>query len=218
MKIEFFKLKRLIIALSIVSGSLFAQTVTPAFEGEIVYANTYKSKNPKLKVQQLSDMLGAKHNYFIKGGDYKTVTNGIFAQWQLYINSENKIYNKMASSDTVFWANAAEHDDEVLNMKMTPNAVTILGYSCDELILTCRSGVQKYYFNSKLRVDSKLYTKHLYANYYFYVSRTNAIPLKTIIEDVEFTMESVATEIKPKKFDVSFFRLPAGTKTAKTVY
>lgn len=211
-------LKNLILTLTLISGTVLAQTVTPAFEGEIVYANTYKSKNPKLKEQQLAAMLGTTHNYFIKDGDYKTVTNGVFAQWQLYVNNENRVYNKMASSDTVFWANAAEHDDEVLSMKMTPNAVTILGYKCDELILNCRSGVQKYYFSSKLRVDSKLYSKHLYGNYYAYVSRTNAIPLKSVIEDAEFIMESVAKEIKPKKMTISFFRLPAGTKTAKSVY
>lgn len=215
---SFLKLKHFILVLSLFSGTIFSQTLTPAFEGEVVYSNTYKSKNPKLKEQQLSAMLGATHNYFIKGGDYKTVTNGMFAQWQLYVNGENRIYNKMASSDTVFWVNAAQHDDEVLSMKMTPNAVTILGYKCDELILNCRSGVQKYYFSSKLRIDSKLYSKHLYANYYAYVSKTNAIPLKSIIEDIDFIIESVATEIKPKKMDVSFFRLQAGTKTAQSLY
>jgi uncharacterized membrane protein len=212
------RIKHLIFFFSILSGVFLAQTITPTFEGEIVYANTYKSKNSKLKEQQLAAMLGSTHNYFIKDGDYKTVTNGVFAQWQLYVNNENRVYNKMASSDTVFWANAAEHDDEVLSMKMTPNAVTILGYKCDELILNCRSGVQKYYFSSKLRVDSKLYSKHLYGNYYAYVSKTNAIPLKSIIEDAEFIMESVAKEIKPKKMTISFFRLPAGTKTAKSAY
>lgn len=218
MKIRTIKFKALLILFSIFSGSLLAQKIAPAFEGEIVYSNTYKSKNPKLKEQQLTAMLGSTHNYFVKDGNYKTVTNGIFAQWQLYNNKENRIYNKMASSDTVFWSNAAEHDDVVLSMKMTPNVVTILGYSCDELILNCRSGVQKYYFNSKLRVDSKLYSKHLYANYYTYVSKTNAIPLKSIIEDAEFTMESVAKEIKPKKLELSFFSLPVGTKTAKSLY
>ncbi len=212
------KVSPFLILFIVLSGSFLAQTVTPSFEGEIVYANTYKSKNPKLKEQQLAAMLGSTHNYFIKGGDYKTVTNGMFAQWQLYINKENRIYNKMASSDTVFWANAAEHDDEVLSMKLTPNAVTILGYKCDELILNCRSGVQKYYFNAKLRVDSKLFSKHLFANYYAFVSRSNAVPLKMILEDAEFTIESVAKEIKPKKMDVNFFRLPTGTKTAKSVY
>lgn len=209
---------RIFAALLIGFSGVFAQTVAPAFEGEVVYSNSYISKNTKLNDKRLTNMLGKVHNYFIKGGDYKTITNGMFAQWQLYINKENKIYNKMASSDTVFWNNASEHDDEVLSAKVNKNVTTILGYPCDELILTCRSGVQKYYYNSKLRVDSKLYTKHQYGNYFNYISRTNAVPLKTIIEDTEFVMESVATEVKPKKLDPSTFQLSPGTKTAKSAY
>ncbi len=212
------RLKIFVIAFFVSLSGIFAQTAVAPFEGEVVYTNTYKSKNPKLEDKRLANMLGKVHNYFIKGGDYKTVTNGMFAQWQLYINKENRIYNKMASSDTVFWNNAAEHDDQVLSAKINKNVTTILGYVCDELILTCGSGVQKFYYSSKLKVDSKLFTKHQYGNYYNYVSRTNAIPLKTIIEDPEFTMESVATEIKPGKLDPKMFQLFPGTKTAKSAY
>ena len=212
------KLKIGIVGLCLCATSFFAQTVTPNFEGEIVYANTYKSKNPKLEGKRLGSMLGTIHYYYVKGGDYKTVTNGHFAQWQMYLSKDNKIYNKMASSDTVFWNNAAEHDDDVLSTKLNKNVITILGYPCDELVLTCRSGVHKYYFNSKLRLDSKLYVKHKYANYYSYLSKTNAVPLKMILEDVEFIMESVAKEIKPRKLDATLFIIPATTKTAKSVY
>ena len=163
-------------------------------------------------------MLGTTHNYFIQGGNYKTVTNGAFAQWQLYINKENRVYNKMISSDTVFWSNAAEHYDEVLSYKLTPNVTTILGYACDELVLNCRSGVHKYYFSSKLKVDTKLFSKHFFGNFYAYLSKANAVPLKSIIEDAGFTMESVATEVRPKKLDPIMFTLPPGAKTAKSLY
>jgi len=213
-----FIFKTSFVLLSFLFQSVSAQTASPTFEGEIVYSNTYKSKNPKLKDQQLASMLGPTHYYYIKDGNYKTLTNGMFAQWQLYRNKENRIYNKMTHTDTVFWLNAAEHDDAVLSIKFTPGVTVILGYKCDELILTCRSGVQKYYFNSTLKVNAKLFAQHAFANYSMYISRANAVPLKTIIEDVEFTMESVATEIKPKKLETSFFDLPPGTKITKSVY
>ncbi len=212
------KLTLFVFALLFCGANAFAQTANPTFEGEITYANVYKSKNPKLKEKQLAAMLGSVHNYYIKNGDYKTVTNGMFAQWQLYINKDNKLYNKMASSDTVFWNDAAIHDDEVVSSKVNKNVITILGYPCDELVLNCRSGVHKYYFNSKLRVDAKLFIKNKYGNYYNYISRTNAVPLKMIIEDAEFIIESVATKVEPKKFPAGFFLLPAHTKTARSLY
>lgn len=208
----------IILLLCISFGFISLQSNSQFFEGEIIYTNTYKSKSPKLKDQQLSSMLGPTHYYYIKGGNYKTLTNGMFAQWQLYKYKENRIYNKMTYTDTVFYLNAAEHDDEVLNFKITKNATVILGYKCDELILTCRSGVHKYYYNSTLRVNSNLYLNHAFANYYAYLSKTNAVPLKSIIEDAEFTMTSVATEIKPKKLEDSFFDLPADSKLAKSIY
>lgn len=212
------KFKTVLLAVVMFVSLSRAQSPAPTFEGEIVYTNTYKSKNPKLKEQQLTRMLGSVHNYFIKDGDYKTVTNAMFAQWQLYINKDNKVYNKMASSDTLFWYDAEEYDDQLLNSKINKNAVTILGYVCDELILTCVSGVQKYYFNARLRVDSRFFAKHKFGNYYNYISRANAVPLKMIIEDHDFIIESVAKEIIPKKLDKSLFALPANAKTAKSVY
>jgi hypothetical protein len=214
------KIKSLFLLAVFFSLNCFAQT-KPApdyFEGEILYANNYKSTNPQINEKQVRDMLGVMHNYFIKGGDYKTFTNGRFAQWQLYINKENRIYNKMANSDTVFWNNAAEHDDVVLSSKITKNAIVILGYPCDELVLVCKSGTHKYYFNSKLAVDAKLFTNHKYGNFYEYVSRAKAVPLKMILEDFGLTIESTATKIIPKKLETKFFQLDPGTKTAKSLY
>ncbi|PBQ34934.1 hypothetical protein CNR22_17145 [Sphingobacteriaceae bacterium] len=188
------------------------------FEGEVIYSNTFKSKNPKLKEKELSAMMGSIHNYYVKNGDYKTVTNGAFAQWQLYIQKDNKLYNKMVSSDTLFYNDGLDYDDEVLSTKLNKNVTTILGYPCDELILTCKSGVQKYYFNSKLKIDSRYFVNHKYGNYYNYISKTNAVPLKMIIEDYDFIMESVATKVEQKKLPVTVFQLPVNSKVAKFQY
>lgn len=195
------------------------QAQTPAsFEGEIVYANKYSSTDPKYKAKQLTAMLGDVHTYYMKGADYKTLTNGAFAQWQLYISKDNKIYNKMIHSDTVFYNDAAQHDDEVLSTKINKKAAVILGYECDELIMVCRSGTHKYYYSSKFPVDARLFVNHKFGNLYNYLSRINAVPLKMIEEDGGVTMEMVATKIEPKKLPASLFMLPPGTKTAKSVY
>jgi hypothetical protein len=212
------KLKVFTLLVLLCSTASYAQSTGTAFEGEIVYACTYKTKNPKMKAETLAAMLGKEHNYFIKGGDYKMEINGVFAQWQIFINKDNKLYNKMASSDTVFWNDTRMHNDQLLNVKVNKNALTVLGYLCDELILTCASGVHKYYYNSKLPVDGELYANHAYGNYYNYISRANAIPLKMILEDNDFTMESTATKVTPKKLPAGFFNLPANTKTAESLY
>jgi len=108
--------------------------------------------------------------------------------------------------------------DEIRKTELNKGAIEVLGYKCDELILTCNSGVQKYYFNSKFPVDAKLFAKHMFGNWYAFVSKSNALPLKSIIDNNQFTLETIATEIAPSTLDRSIFTLPANAKIAKSPY
>ncbi len=188
------------------------------FEGKITYKNSFESKLPNMKDEQFNSMMGTKMDYYIKGGDYKSVTNGTFSQWQLYIGKDNKLYNKMSNSETILWNDGSLNADSIIKVQLNKGVTEILGYKCDELILTCKSGTQKYYFNSKLAVDTKLYTNHKYGNWYDYLKKANSLPLKMIINNQQFTMESVATEVKPMKLDDNEFKLPENTKTEKSPY
>ena len=149
---------------------------------------------------------------------YKSVANGSFFQWQLYVNKDNKLYIKMANSDSLLWNNAATNKDEILKVELNKNVLEILDYKCDELILTCKSGIQKYYFNTKLSVDAKLFVNHKYGNWYDFVSRSNSSPLKSVVDNEQFTLESIATEVKEMKLDKAFFELPTDAKTMKSPY
>jgi hypothetical protein len=189
-----------------------------SFEGEIIYHNTYKSKQPAVSNDQLNGALGATENYYIKGGNYKAEVNGALMQWQLYVNSDNKLYSKLATSPIILWNDGATNDDEVLSTELHKDAVDILGYKCDELVLKCKSGIQKYYFSTKLPVDSKLFSRHQYGNWYAYLSKANAIPLKMVIENERFNMESIATELKPMTLDNIMFILPQGVQLMKNPY
>ncbi len=175
-----------------------------SFEGKIAYKIVLKSKNPKMTDEQWSQMMGSKQDYFIKEGSYKSISNGSVSQWQLYVNKDNKVYTKMGSSETVFWNDGAVNQDEVLKAEIKKNVATILGYACDELTLTCKSGIQKYYFSNKLALDPKLFENHKYGNWYEYLKNSRSLPLKMIIETSHFTMETVATEVSPMKLEDSF--------------
>lgn len=198
---------------------LFATTsFAQNFEGKIVYQNTYKSKMPNVTDEQLTTMIGSTLEYFIKNGDYKSVANGLSFQWQLYVNKDNKLYSKVANSETLLWNDGATNSDEIIKAEINKGVTEILGYKCDELVLTCKSGIQKYYFNAKFAVDIKLFVNHKFANWYDFLSKSNSLPLKSIIDNEQFTLESVATEVKEMKFDNAFFELPKDSKTMKNPY
>jgi hypothetical protein len=184
------------------------------FEGEIIYKISVKTKFPAVSDEQWTKMIGTKQEYYTKQGKYKSVTNGTLMEWQLYSNKDNKIYAKGTSS-IVVWNDGSVNNDKVIKAEIRKNAAVILGYSCDELTLTCKSGVQKYYFSSKLPVEVKLYENHKFSNWYEYLKNAGALPLKTIIETDQLVMETVATEVKPMKLDDKIFALPPNIRIEK---
>ncbi len=205
---------KLILLLLTIASFTFGQD----FEGKIVYKNKYKSKTSNMTSEQFSSMMGTTQEYMIKGGNYRSTTNGTFFQWQLYINKDNKLYNKMANSPTLLWIDGSVNPDEVVKAEINKGVIEILGYQCDELILTCKSGIQKYYFSSKLKVDPKLFEQHKFGNWNEVMSRTSGLPLKMIIDCPQFTLECVATEILPAKLDAKIFELPKDSKVEKSPY
>lgn len=207
--------KILTIALTILTvTTVFGQS----FEGKITYQNSFKSKLPNITDEQFNSMMGTKQEYYIKGGNYKSVTNGTFSQWQLYINKDNKLYNKMSNSEKILWDDGSVNEDSIISFKVNKGAIEILNYICDELILTSKTETQKYYFNSKLGVDTKLFANHKYGDWYDYLKLANALPLKMIIDNQQFIMESVAIEVSPMKLGDKEFQLPANAITEKNPY
>jgi len=206
--------KILTILMTVLTATVFGQT----FEGKITYQITYKSKLPNLTDQQFGSMLGTIQEYIIRGGNYKSSVNGTLVQWQLYINADNKLYTKMSNSETIFWNDGNVNSDSVLKVEVNKGVTEILGYICDEVILTCKSGIQKYYFNTKLIVDISLYTNHLFGNWYDFLKIAKALPLKSVIENQQLILESVAIDVKTMKLEDKDFRLPENAKTAKSPY
>jgi hypothetical protein len=204
--------------ISIIASLFAVVSFAQNFEGKIVYKNIYKSKAANISDDQFTAMMGSAQEYYIKDGDYKSIANGTFFQWQLYVNKENKLYTKMVSSESLLWNDGAANSDEVLKTEINKSVIEILGYKCDELILTCKSGTQKYYFNATLSVDKKIFANHKYGNWFAFLSNSNSLPLKSIVESKDFVLESIATEVLPLKLEKVFFELPANAKTIKSPF
>ena len=212
-----FKLSPLMKILLFLTLVLFSSVIhSQPFEGKVVYQNSVKSKVSYISDNQLAAMFGDTLEYYIRQGDYKSFSNNTSLKWQLYINQDNKLYNKLDGSETVFWYDGATSLDSVYKIELNLNVTEIMGYICNELVLICKSGVQKYYFNSAFTIDPTVYSNHKFGNWYDYVSRAKSVVLKSVIDNSQYTIESVAVEIKPMKIDANFFELPVGTKTKKS--
>ena len=202
----------------LLSLSLFAiKGSAQSFEGEIIYHNVFKSSIPNLNAEQLGLLIGTEHQYFIRGGNYKTLVNSQAINMQEYDPATNRIYIRTPKSDTLYWTDASINNDSLISYEIRKNAATILHYPCDAIIMKVRSGTMTLYYNRELLLEGALYRRHGYENWAFYAAHTNALPLKMIIESGQFRMERTATEIRPMKLGQDFFTINPGTPLKKRI-
>lgn len=181
------------------------------FEGEVIYSNKFTSKVDNLTSLQLETIVGNRQEYFIRNGDYRSQTNGYGIVLQIYNASTNRIYNKTTKSDTLYWFDASANLDKVISFEIVKNREEILEVMCDALILKTTATVTTYYYNRKYKADADLYTNHQFGNWYYMLTKTSALPLKTVIENQQFIMESTAIEIKPMSLSDRYFVIKEGT-------
>ena len=178
-----------------------------SFEGMLVYSVNYESKTSNVTSDQLNSLMGTKQWYAIKGGNYKSVFNGSFIKLQIYRSDENRNYSLTAKSDTLYYEDYSKNKDKALSYEIKRNQDTIMGIPCDLIIVKAEKSTTSFYFNSGHKVNSELFTKHNYGNWHYIVSKTNALPLKTITETEQFIMTSIVAEVKPMQLKDDVFEI-----------
>jgi hypothetical protein len=191
--------------------SLQAQT----FEGKITYSVAYESKVPNVSNDQLGMFMGATQEYYIKEGAYKTLSNGQYFQMQLYVNVENRLYNKMAPSDTLYWIDGAFVDAPIKGSKLLEEKVEVMGLKCSILEVTTTTGKTTYYFSEKYEMSPEFYKDHNFGGWNYFVQKTEALPLKIVTEGAEYNTVSIATSVEAMKLNDTFFLLPKGAPFKK---
>jgi len=178
------------------------------FEGKVIYRNIVTSKTPGLTDSALTALIGNEEIYYIKGGFYESLTNGAGFSMQLYDHRNNRMYFKKQEVDTVYWLDAGKSSEKPVNYDIREDAETVLGKRCDALLVETETGTTVFYYSRRYKLDAAMFQKHLYGGWAFYVSKAGCLPLKTVIDNEKFHLESTATEVlelelKPGFFDIS---------------
>ena len=189
-----------------------------SFEGKITYANSYKSKSPQLNDTQLAAMLGTTQEYYIKGSDYKSVFNGLYIKNHLYTSKTNKSYTLTAKSDSLYWEDYGKNNDVATKFEFQKGKDTVMGVVCDILTVYTSKTKTTYFYNSKYGVNPEPFAKHAYGNWYYVISKTKALPLKTISENDQFILTSTAVNIMPINLDAKLFELTDKSKIAPATW
>ncbi|HEY4112066.1 hypothetical protein [Puia sp.] len=177
------------------------------FEGKVIYRNLVTSKVPALSDSALGAMIGTEETYFIKGGFYQSVTNGAGFSMQQYDHRSNRLYFKKPDVDTLYWVDAGKSGDKPISYETREDAELVLGKRCDALVVQTATGTTVFYYSQRYRIDAAMFMKHEYGGWAFYVGKTGCLPLKTVIDNDKFHLESTATEVLELELKDSFFAI-----------
>lgn len=186
------------------------------FTGKVIYRNVVKSKTPGLSDSALEALIGNEETYYIKSGFYQSITNGAGFSMQQYDHRTNRLYFKKPDVDTLYWLDAGKSSDKVLSYDTREEAEVILGKTCDALVVETTTGTTILYYSSRYRVDAAMFSRHAYGGWAFFVGKTGCLPLKTVIDNDRFHLESTATEVLELELKDSFFEISPKLPQVKT--
>jgi hypothetical protein len=149
-------------------------------------------------------------HHFIKGANYKSTFNGLVSQWQLYRDSDKRLYNKYLTADSIFSRDVHVNHDTIYKSSLEKNDTTILGYTCDKLTFICNNGTQVYYFDSQFAIDPILYADCQEGNWYEFLKVSKSPAIKEIIRRGKIAYTLTATQIQRKQLDDDLFVLLPG--------
>jgi hypothetical protein len=137
---------------------------------------------------------------------------------QLYRPVENKSYALTGQKDTLYWEDYGINKDIATKYEVAESKETVMGLLCDVLIVYTSKSKTYYYYNKKYGLNPELFKAHAYSNWYFIISKTRALPLKTIYENDQFVLTSTATNITPMRLDKKLFEIADKNKIAPATW
>lgn len=207
-------MKLFILLLSLATFPALAQT----FEGKIVYANSYKTKQANITDEQWNEGMGTKQDYYIKKNNYRFDMNGTMLKWQVYNGGENKSYIKLTSSDSLYWEDYGINKDPATRYEKVKEKITVMGVPCEGIIIYTPKTKTTVYYNKKYAFDGSVFKTHAYGNWYYMMSKINAIPLKLIVETDQFILTSTATAVTPQQLEDKMFEIDDKSKLAPAIW
>jgi hypothetical protein len=190
-----------------------------SFTGLITYEQNFKSKEPQeVSDEMLKMYMGQTHEYFIKGGNYLTKTNGLGFNRQLYLLDSLKMFMYNSNSDTVFQHSIQKDTSEFISYEFFDTDKEILGFKVKGLKFTTSQAVTTYYYSEQLRLDWEKFSQHKFSHWNKATELMKSVPLGYLIDNKVMTIEGIAIDMKEMEQMSDFFKLPENSVVVKNPY
>ena len=177
------------------------------FEGEIEYSNQTIKKDSSFDLSRIP-CSNTKLAVVYKNGDFITLPDNCFIEYQYYNHALNQVFYKLHGSDTLSFENYNKNppeSDSIISITKYNNTDTILNKICNRLVLQIPKMRLTFIYSPQLAVNPEWY-KNSRGKYYDVIyGQMRSVFLKYIIEGEGYISTSIATKIDYKTIPNSIF-------------
>ena len=178
------------------------------FEGKIRYKFDFASPLIKEPGTMLEPLMGRGSTLYFKEGNYRHEYEGGILEFDMYIQKENKFYQKKRNNDTVYWKDCSVADNRILDSSFLAKTDTVLGIVCDRFEIKYKEGSEVHYFNSdSVHINPKWFKNYKLNDEYLIDLREQSIYLKSEQNFEYFKIIETATQINRQTISFDKFRI-----------
>ncbi|HET9826284.1 MAG TPA: hypothetical protein VFP87_13180 [Chitinophagaceae bacterium] len=194
--------------MSVCSLATLSQTKT-YFEGTITYKFSFEAKEIPDPGKSLTPYFGEGSTLFFKEGNYRHEYHGGLIEYDVYNKKDNKMYLKKRNNDTLYWRDCSLREDSIKNLLFDPKADTVMGITCDRLLIQYRGNSEIHYYNSdSIRINPIWFENFKLNDEYLIDRKEKSIFLKSVTLFDHFTLIETAIKINSEPISIDKFKLP----------
>ncbi len=203
-----------LIKLSIVFLCLMAfKSDKDYFVGKIVFKNMFTDLKGNDITEKIAPLIGRESYYYIDRMNYKAYDEA--NNWIQLYNAESNTYYYFSKDKTAQKIDGSKETSEKFNVTKLDIKEDIAGYECRAIQVETESQTTVYYYNSTIKTDPRVFSRHNFGNWNKYLKATGgALSLKFVMTDPKsgYIWTSVATEVTRQKLTQDDFKFPEEIK------
>lgn len=185
------------------------KTEDDVFVGKIIYQYSFTDLNGKDITDKMASYHGREQHYYIDARNYKAYDEQ--HNWVQLYHGETNSYFYFSKDKTAQKFDASMPTAQNVIVTTIDKKEKVCGYNCDAIQIETENTTIVYYFNSSIKVDSRIYANHKIGEWNKYMEATDgALPLKFVMTNAKngFVWTSTATEVSRQVLSADDFKFP----------
>lgn len=196
------------------ASSQQAQVPSEEFEGVVTYKTHLTAKSTLVDEDQLNALYGDTLRWHYRKGSYRWQYNGAGIQDVFYVAQADTEFTQRSGIDTLFTLNIREESRSLDSLHLTGTTRTVLGRSCEDLILQVGRTRHIYCIDKQLLIRADHYRGFQYGFLEKRYALGSGAYLAYSYESPIFMIEREAVRIEERSLEAKSFDVPPWPRAA----